>query len=43
MTNSERKSSRRGAAVADRDEMTLEGLPPATRIISARKGLMAPA
>lgn len=35
MTNNERKPARRGAAVADRDEMTLEGLPPANRIICA--------
>ncbi|MGB0571198.1 MAG: (2Fe-2S)-binding protein [Alphaproteobacteria bacterium] len=35
MTTSERKSARRGAAVADRDDMTLEGLPPANRIICA--------
>ena len=35
MTTDNRKSARRGAAVADRDDMTLEGLPPANRIICA--------
>jgi len=35
MTNSESKPARRGAAVADRDEMTAEGLPAANRIICA--------
>ncbi|MBS28091.1 MAG: hypothetical protein CL566_04085 [Alphaproteobacteria bacterium] len=35
MTTEERKPARRGAAVADRDEMTREGLPPAHRVICA--------
>jgi hypothetical protein len=35
MTTRERKPARRGAAVADRDEMTVEGLPPVNRIICA--------
>lgn len=35
MTTNERKSARRGAAVADRDDMTREGLPPAHRVICA--------
>ena len=35
MTTNNRKPGRRGAAVADRDDITLEGLPPANRIICA--------
>lgn len=35
MTARDSKPARRGAAVADRDEMTVEGLPPANRVICA--------